>query len=91
MKPQLGWIGWLWFDNSTDTTLAQKVQWAATRYAKKHGRQPDVCYVHPQALAAEQPLVLRPKDEGLLNGLAIVPAANVLVNHFCLGVMEGRT
>ena len=99
-QPQLGWIGWLWFDNSTGATLEQKVQRAARRYAKKHGRQPDVCYVHPDALEAEQPLVLRhctvrsstvPKDEGQLNGLAVVPAANVLVNHFWLGVMEGRT
>ena len=80
-QPQLGWIGWLWFDNSTDTTLAQKVQRAATRYAKKHGQRPTVCYVHPAALDGEVQL----------NGLAIVPAANVLVNHFCLGVMEGRT
>ena len=77
MKPQLGWIGWLWFDNSTGTTLEQKVQRAAIRYAKKHGQQANVCYVHPVALEAEQPLVLRPKDEGQLNGLAVVPAANV--------------
>ena len=77
-QPRIGWIGWLWFDNSTDTTLAQKVQRAAIRYAKKHGRQPDVCYVHPDALEAEQQL----------NGLAIVPAGCVLVNHFCLGIKE---
>ena len=76
MKPRVGWIGWLWFDNSTGATLEQKVQRAAMRYAKKHGQQANVCYVHPDALEAEQQL----------NGLAVVPAGCVLVNHFWLGI-----
>ena len=77
-QPQLGWIGWLWFDNDAGKTLVEKVQRAAIRYAKKHGQQANVCYVHPQALEAEQQL----------NGLAVVPAGCVLVNHFWLGIKE---
>lgn len=76
-KPPIGWRGWLWFDND-GCTLEQKVQRAAAAYARKHGRQANVCYVNPAVLSGELQL----------NGLAVVPAANVLKNHFWIGIQE---
>jgi hypothetical protein len=77
MNPPIGWTGWLWLDAS-EKPLTTKVAHAAKAYAAKFGQQPDVCYVHPGAVEAEE----------RLNGLVVVPARNVLVHHFWVGVME---
>lgn len=77
-KPPIGWTGLLLYDNDTDQTVEEKAQRAAIAYAKKHGQQADICFVHPAALDSEQQL----------NGLAIVPAQIVLVHHFWVGIQE---
>lgn len=42
--------GLLWFDDTEERTLAQKLARAAARYQQKYGHALDVCYVHPQML-----------------------------------------
>lgn len=45
--------GCLWFDNSGERTLDEKVIRAAQYYTTKYGDPPDICYVHPTMLLAE--------------------------------------
>lgn len=51
-------IGMLWYDNSP-TALKDRVKQAAGYYTEKYGRKPNLCFVHPDMLQA---------DEGKVNG-----------------------
>ena len=75
--------GLLWFDDDPGRGLEDKVLRAAAHYEQKHGRMPDVCFVHPSAFG----------DNG--NGKAekagsveIRPGRSVLRHHFWLGQAE---
>lgn len=70
-------VGWLWFDNDPGRTVEEKIRRAATRYQEKFGQAPNACYVHPQAIEAEE---MRCGD------LRVVAARHVLPHHFWLGV-----
>ena len=43
-------IGMLWYDNDPKKTLEAKIQGAVEYYAKKYGKTPNLCYVHPLML-----------------------------------------
>jgi hypothetical protein len=47
--------GLLWYDDSSQRDLGEKVRLAARRYKRKFGVSPDVCYVHPSALNTPHP------------------------------------
>jgi len=80
-------VGWLWFDNDPGRTVEEKVRRAAERYREKFGRTPDTCYVHPQAIAGEEPsLTLHVKD----GPVRVVSARHILPHHFWLGVVANR-
>lgn len=71
--------GLLWLDADPKRDLAEKVARAADRYHFKFGRRPNLCYVNPAML-----------DQGSveLDGVRLVPAANVLKHHFWIGEEE---
>jgi hypothetical protein len=71
--------GLLWFDADPKRDLAEKVARAAERYRFKFGRRPNLCYVNAAAL-----------DAGSIeiDGIRLVPAANVLKHHFWIGEEE---
>jgi hypothetical protein len=69
--------GLLWFDDSPNVPLSAKVERAARRYRERIGRAPDVCYVHPQTLAAAKEM---PAD------VQVVESVKVRPNYFWIGV-----
>jgi hypothetical protein len=71
--------GLLWFDADPKRDLTEKVGLAADRYQAKFGRHPNLCYLNPAML-----------ENGSLeiNGVRLVPAANVLKHHFWIGEEE---
>ena len=69
--------GLLWFDNSRQRKLADKVSRAATRYQAKFGYRPTVCYLNAADLEAKVEEV---------NGIRLQAEANVLRHHFLIGV-----
>jgi ribosomal protein L40E len=73
--------GLLWYDDSPNRDLAQKVQEAADRYHFKFGVRPNLCYVHTSALEL---------GSVQLNGVRLVPADNILRHHFFIGVEESQ-
>ncbi|PKO21844.1 MAG: hypothetical protein CVU38_12705 [Chloroflexi bacterium HGW-Chloroflexi-1] len=83
--------GLLWFDNSTDRDLATKVADAARRYWEKFGVSPNTCYVNRAALAPASAGVTLP-GPGTPGGsrlvLRVLPASNVLLHHFWIGIEE---
>jgi hypothetical protein len=76
-------IGLLWFDNDPKTDLKAKLERAAGYYAKKYGQAPDVSFVHPSLLPAQNS-----------NGTGIRAVARIKIeakreirpNHFWIGV-----
>ena len=75
-------IGMLWFDNDNKIDLAAKIQRAASYYANKYGRSPNLCFIHPSMLGG-----------GTVNtngsGIEVRTTRSVLPNHFWLGVNTG--
>jgi hypothetical protein len=71
-------IGMLWFDDSA-RPLGEKLQRAVEHYARKYGRQPTLCLVHPGGLDS---------GEGVLAGVHVRGARSVMPNHLWVGVDE---
>ncbi len=69
--------GMLWFDNAPNRSLEAKLRRAMAYYERKYGAKPTVCYLHPTSLT--QPLAS-------LDDIKLVKAADVLPNHFWLGI-----
>jgi hypothetical protein len=75
--------GLLWYDDSSQRDLREKIGLAARRYKRKFGALPDVCYVHPSALdgngngAASQ-----------VQGVRVASRPSVLRHHFWVGEEE---
>jgi len=78
--------GLLWFDNNPSRELAAKVQDAAGRYREKFGAVPTTCYVNEGALGVQDRVVSLPNAPG--KALRLIPASNILPNHFWIGVEE---
>lgn len=72
-------IGMLWFDDSPNRPLGDKIQRAATYYESKYGRSPNACYVHSSCLSDANPIDVSVKVLGI---------DDLLPFHFWLGVME---
>lgn len=71
-------VGMLWFDSQREQPMESRVARAAEYYRDKYGRSPTLCFVHPST--AEGPL------PAVIGNLELRPMAEVLPNHFWLGV-----
>jgi hypothetical protein len=72
-------IGMMWFDNDPKTALATKIERAADYYAKKYGRRPDLCLVHPSMLGENQTAEC---------AIAVRPYRPVMPGHLWIGIDE---
>jgi hypothetical protein len=90
-------IGMLWFDNDPKANLDTKIERAALYYAKKYGKSPTLCFVHPSMLVNPAPDSERAGNEGpngqnpaknLFStcGVEVRSNRSVLPNHFWIGV-----
>ncbi len=70
-------IGLLWFDDGEKRSLNEKINNAVSHYEKRFGDQPTVCYMHPDTMI---------EDYGPPQGILVKTAANVLTNHFWVGI-----
>ena len=69
--------GMLWFDNSPNRELVDKVNRAAKYYQAKFRQKPTVCYLNAEVFDAKLEAV---------NGVNLKPASNIRPNYFWLGV-----
>jgi len=69
--------GLLWFDNTPNRAIGDKIKQAVERYQVRLQRQPTVCYVNASQLGA---------DQTEINGIAVRPAAYIRPHYFWLGV-----
>lgn len=76
--------GLLWFDSEPSRSTVVKATAAAERYEEKYGVVPDVCYVNERSLQDGE--VSIPFRQGRLR---LVPARNMLANHFWIGQNDG--
>jgi hypothetical protein len=73
-------IGMLWFDDESVST-SEKIQRAVTFYTEKYGRRPTLCLVNPATLNG---------GEGVMAGVKVRKARNVMPDHYWIGVDEGN-
>ncbi|MEE9216330.1 MAG: hypothetical protein V3U32_02745 [Anaerolineales bacterium] len=73
-------IGMLWYDDSP-TALKDRVDQAAGYYTEKYGRKPNLCFVNPSMLQAE---------EGKAKGVVIRKDKGIMPGHFWIGVDESQ-
>lgn len=71
----------LWFDNSSKTTLEQKIAKAVEYYKKKYGRSPELCLVHPSMVANDD---LTSVD----HLITVRPWRPVLPGHMWIGIED---
>ena len=77
--------GMLWFAGKNDTRpLAEKIQQATEYYAKKYGRKPDLCLVHPSMMEGGG-LEVGSFSSG---GLTVRPHRPVLPGHIWVGIED---
>jgi hypothetical protein len=93
-------IGMLWFDNDPKVNLDTKIERAALYYAKKYGKNPTLCFVHPSMLVNTASIAAskneRPENGGASSpgpvksistfGIEVRSNRSVLPNHFWIGV-----
>jgi hypothetical protein len=88
-------IGMLWFDNDPKVTLDLKIARAAHYYHEKYGKNPTLCFVHPNMLsngkkAPEPAEPVQPVETAEKRyaecGVEIRPNPSVLPNHLWIGV-----
>jgi len=68
-------IGMLWFNNDPKMELEKKIEDAVHYYETKHGKRPNLCYVHPSMTQLER-----------VGTIEIKKSRSVLPNHFWIGV-----
>ena len=71
-------IGMLWFDDGP-APIKEKVSQAVEFYSDKFGKKPTHCLVHPSTLDGR---------EGVIAGVSVRQAKNVMPNHYWVGVDE---
>ncbi len=86
--------GLLWFDDDPRIQLEEKVQRAASHYEAKHGRSPNLCFVHSTALGDNGNGKVRTVPDGPVRCKAgeveIRIGRSVLRHHYWLGVVEKK-
>ena len=74
-------IGMLWFDNDSKKSVIDRADGAGAYYHKKHGRFPNLCFVHPSML----PEFEQNKKHLTDAGIEMRVSRSILPNHFWLG------
>ena len=69
--------GLLWYNDNPKLPLAAKIEEAVRRYRVKFGESPDLCFVHPDALA---------ESAELPNFITVAARATIRPNNFWVGV-----
>jgi hypothetical protein len=72
--------GLLWYDDTPNRSLADKVTVAVARYQKKYHGDPDVVYVNPDQLPGDAPL--------LMHNVRVVASPTVMLNHLWLCIQS---
>lgn len=73
-------IGMLWFDESREVGIVQRIARASDYYQSKYGLKPNLCFVHPNTINEGAPLSEVP--------LKVKASQTILENHFWIGVEE---
>jgi len=69
----------LWFDNSDQRALSDKINRAARYYQAKYGIWPTLCFVNPSMMLS---------GPAQVEGIEVRTTNSVLPNHFWLGTAE---
>ena len=75
-------LGQLYFDDTPNRTLEQKIVVASGSYVAKFGSAPDVCYVHPGEMNGKQEISVL--------SIAVRPCDHVMPYYLWMGWLENE-
>lgn len=80
-------VGMLWFDDSPNLALKNKIEKAVVYYRQKYRREPNLCLLHPTMLenGNSKAEVLDLKN---LDGLTVRSYRPILPGHLWIGVED---
>jgi hypothetical protein len=73
-------VGMLWFDESREVDIEQRIMQASEYYHSKYGYKPNLCFVHPDTIEAEAQLAG--------GSMKVKPSRTLLQDHFWIGIEE---
>lgn len=73
-------VGMLWFDESRDLEIEQRIERASEYYHSKYGQKPNVCFVHPEAIDEDSRVIG--------SALKVRSSETLLQDHFWIGIEE---
>lgn len=76
------YLGILWHDDDTNSTLHDKVARAVAHFRTRYGGTPTVCIVNPEVL---------PDGPQVVAGVRLRSASAVMVNQFWIGIGDVST
>jgi hypothetical protein len=72
-------LGMLWFDNTPNVTLKNRIEKAVNYYRQKYHQEPNLCLINPAMLEKDSP------EFGMLTVRSYGP---ILPGHLWIGVEE---
>jgi hypothetical protein len=72
-------LGMLWFDNTPNVTLKNRIEKAVNYYRKKYHREPNLCLINPAMLEKNGPEI---------GQLTVRSYSHILPGHLWIGVEE---
>ena len=80
-------IGMLWFDDSPNLSLKNKIEKAVIYYRQKYRREPNLCLIHPTMIEND-----KSKDGVMvldsMDGLTVRSYRPVLPGHLWIGIED---
>ena len=71
--------GMLWFDNTPNVSLKNRIEKAADYYRRKYRREPNLCLIPPGMMENDQPNI---------GTLSVRPYRPVLPGHLWIGIED---
>ncbi len=81
-------IGMLWFDNTPNVSLKNRIEKAADYYRRKYHQEPNLCLIHPSMLEGERARNKGDADIPRVGSLTVRPYGPVLPGHLWIGVED---
>ena len=81
-------IGMLWFDNTPNVSLKNRIEKAADYYRRKYHQEPNLCLIHPSMLEAESKAGRHKTDMPQIGSMTIRPYGPVLPGHLWIGIED---
>lgn len=82
--------GMLWFDNTPNLSLKNRIEKAAEYYRRKYHREPNLCLIHPTMLEEDRSRAKAERAVPMLGSMTVRSYGPVLPGHLWIGVEDNN-